>query len=165
MSDELAININIIFLDRRPERGHVDGDVDDAEKGKGKHGRYTADESRAIDLAKFCTMSARAPEICSRAREGFDCGGARSLDRVQIRSRMTRLTEIRIESIERHTSLWFLENPPGIADMLQVQPENALDNDVKDGEDGDKEGGQDHGALHKTSDHQNHDGQEQRKHP
>ena len=39
VSNQLAININIIFFDRSSERGHINRHVDDAKERKGEHGR------------------------------------------------------------------------------------------------------------------------------
>jgi hypothetical protein len=57
------------------------------------------------------------------------------------RNALLGLTEVRIEPVEVDASLWLLEDPPSVADHLQVHAEDALDDGVKRSKDQNKEHG------------------------
>ena len=54
MGDQLTIDADIVILDRGAECRNIDGNVDDAKKGKCKHGGYSLYESNPINAAEFC---------------------------------------------------------------------------------------------------------------
>lgn len=53
MGDKLSIYVEIVLLDCRAQRWHINRYVDDAKEGQGEHGRYTASQRRKIDEPEF----------------------------------------------------------------------------------------------------------------
>jgi hypothetical protein len=56
MGDQLAVYVEVVFLDSGSKSGNVDGHMYDAEERESKHGRDRANQSGPINAAKFCNV-------------------------------------------------------------------------------------------------------------